>query len=97
MPPVVECFSVKGGSLAIEITTAKIKEFIERRRRDGLSNASINRELATLKRMFHLGAQCPPPKVALVPYILIPAEANIRKGFFEHKEFLALGETFQIT
>jgi integrase len=56
----------------------------------GFSNASINRELAALKRMFHLGAQCTPPKVNLIPYIPMLKESNVRKGFFESSEYKAL-------
>jgi integrase len=81
-----------GGIRAPEITTARIKEFIEDRMKDGVANATINRELAALKRMLNLAAQSTPPKVAQVPYIPILEEKNVRKGFFEHEEFLALRE-----
>ena len=79
-----------GGMKATEITTDKVKTYIEKRMEDEMSNASINRELAALKRMFHLGAQCTPPKVNLIPYIPMLKESNVRKGFFEYGEFLAL-------
>jgi integrase len=79
-----------GGMRVPDITTAKIKAYIEKRMDEKLSNASINRELAALKRLFHLGAQCSPPKVGQIPYIPMLKEKNIRKGFFEHKEFVAL-------
>jgi integrase len=58
--------------------------------RRGASNATINRELAALKRMLNLGAQQTPPKVDRVPHIPMLKENNIRKGFFEHADFLAL-------
>src|SRR5512139_384657 len=79
-----------GGMRATEITTAKIKDHIERRMEKGLSNASINRELAALKRMFHLAAECTPPKVSMIPYIPMLKESNVRKGFFEPHEYRAV-------
>lgn len=83
-------FEISGGLRITEITTAKIKEYIDQRMSAGLSNASVNRELAALKRMFHLAAQCTPPKLGQVPYIPMLKESNTRKGFFEHNEFTAL-------
>jgi integrase len=79
-----------GGMKVTEITTAKIKEYVDKRMTGGLSNASINRELAAFKRIFHLAAQCTPPKVGQIPYIPMLKESNTRKGFFEHEEYLAL-------
>lgn len=78
------------GMRATDITTDRIKAYIEKRMKEGLSNASINRELAVLKRMFSLGAESTPPKVNLIPYIPILKESNVRKGFFELEEYVAL-------
>ena len=73
-----------------EITTSKISAYVEKRMEDGASNATINRELAALKRMLNLGAMSTPPKVDRVPYIPMLKENGVRKGFFEHSEFIAL-------
>ena len=56
-----------GGMRVTDITTARVKTYIDKRMNEGLSNASINRELAALKRMFHLAAECTPPKVSMIP------------------------------
>lgn len=79
-----------GMTPAARITTDKIKAYVAQRLDQGAANATINRELAALKRMFNLGARCTPPKVPHVPHIPLLRENNVRKGFFEHDEFLAL-------
>ena len=79
-----------GGMKVTEITTSRIRAYIEERMKRKLSNATINRELAALKRIFHLAARCTPPKVREISYIPMLRENNVRKGFFEHEEYLAL-------
>jgi integrase len=54
------------------------------------TNATINRELALLRRSFNLAQRATPPKVGAVPFIPMLAENNVRKGFFEHDAFTAL-------
>jgi integrase len=81
-----------GDLKAMDVTTDKVKTYVEKRMEQGYSNASINRELAALKRMFHLAAQCTPPKVSMIPYIPMLKESNVRKGFFEQAEYLIVKE-----
>lgn len=79
-----------GGMRVTNITTDKVKTYIEKRMEAGLSHASINRELAALKRIFHLAAECTPPKVSMIPHFPMLKESNVRKGFFEQNEYLAV-------
>ncbi len=78
------------GCKAHDISTTLIDKYVDKRKAEGLANSSINRELAILKRAFSLGMQQTPPKVLKMPYIRMLKVSNVRKGFFEHDEFLAL-------
>ncbi len=76
------------GNKVLTITTPRINTYIEKRQKEGAANATINRELAALKRSLNIGAQQTPPRVASVPKIKMLEENNVRRGFFEHDEFL---------
>jgi len=78
------------GSRVTDITTPRIREYIESRQEEGAANATINRELAALKRMLNIGAEQTPPKVDRLPHIPMLQEDNVRKGFFEYPSFIAL-------
>ena len=80
------------GDRVPSITIPRIQGYIERRLAQGMLNATINRELAALKRILNLGLQQTPPKVDRVPHIPMLKENNVRKGFFEHGDFIALRE-----
>lgn len=73
-----------GKAPAQKLTTADIQRYIKDRLTAGASNATINRELAVLKRAYTLGLRA--ESVTRKPYIPMLQENNARKGFFEHAE-----------
>ncbi len=76
---------------ARDLTTDRINGHIARRQQEGAKNATINRELAALKRMFSLAVQA--GKLSSKPYIPTLEENNARQGFLDHGSFLALKES----
>lgn len=67
------------------LTTPNVQAYVQHRQEDGAANATINRELAALKRMFTLAVQA--GKLIHRPYIPMLAEDNVRQGFFERDAF----------
>src|SRR5260221_11597940 len=80
--------AVFGGTNAIDITTASVERYKTLRLKEKASPATVNRELASLKRMFRLGLR--QGMVATMPYIAMLAEHNVRKGFFQLDQFQAI-------
>ncbi|HEY1759967.1 MAG TPA: site-specific integrase [Bryobacteraceae bacterium] len=82
------------GSLrATQVTSSLVNRYVDLRLNEGAKNATINRELAALKRMFNLGRKTTPPKVIFVPAFPRLAENNIRKGFLEDAQYEKLLES----
>ena len=79
---------VFGHMRAANVATDQVNKYIEQRQTEGAANATINRELAALKRMFSLGMQC--AKVVRRPHFPHLKENNTRKGFLEDAQFDAL-------
>jgi integrase len=76
-----------GMDLARDITTDRITAYIASRL-EAAKPATVNRELAALKRAFRLAHEA--GKVANVPRISLLREDNARTGFFEEDQFRAV-------
>ena len=74
-----------GGRKAKSIEPRDITAYKASRQGDGLTNGSINRELAALKRMFNLAMEN--GNIIRKPYIEMLEENNVRQGFFEWTDF----------
>ena len=81
-----------GGMRAVDVTSEQLARYVDKRQQEEAANATINRELAALKRMFRLGQQSTPPKVIRSPKFPKLAENNIRKGFLEDGQYRKLTE-----
>ncbi len=82
--------SAFGEIRAAEFSTQHVKQYVAMRQRERVANATINRELAIVRRAFNLAAQADPPRVARVPHIQALRENNIRTGFLEYEQYLHL-------
>ncbi|MGB7762852.1 MAG: site-specific integrase [Bryobacteraceae bacterium] len=81
------------GSLRAErFTPHQVRTYIEQRRKESASDATINRELAIVRRGFSLALREDPPIVRRAPYIAKLVEDNARQGFIEQAQYVALRE-----
>lgn len=79
------------GPLAADtVTTDDINRYVDNRKREGAENATINRELAALKRMFNIAHASQPPKVRQVPKFPRFKENAPRSGFVEDADYAKL-------
>jgi integrase len=81
---------VLGELHASEISVAVIEHYKANRLKSKAAPATVNRELAALKRMLRLAAR--QGLIVLVPHISMLTERNVRRGFFEFDEFRAVLE-----
>jgi len=75
-----------GDYKAHQVRTDSVKNYIARRLEQSAANATINRELSALKRIYTLAVQA--EQIQRRPYIPMLEEHNVRQGFFERGEFL---------
>lgn len=77
-----------GNYRARAITGEKLVKYVAHRQAESASNATINRELACLRRAFNLAARA--GRVVSKPYFPMLQEDNVREGFLEQGQFAAL-------
>lgn len=82
---------------AASVGTDTVRRYQAHRQEQGASNATINREVALLRRAFTLASQAMPPKVTVRPYMPALAEDNARHGFFEPAQFAAVMDSLPST
>ena len=79
-----------GETLVVDVTPDTVVRYVLNRQAEGAKPATINRELAALKRSFILGQKF--KRVGFVPYIEMLPENNTRQGYVDHANFLELLE-----
>lgn len=77
-----------GKMLASEVTTEDLRRYIAARQKEEAANATINRELATLRRMMNLAKQS--GRMRELPYFPMLKEDNVRQGFVEAADYVKL-------
>jgi integrase len=75
------------GIPALSITTPAVEAYADQREAAGAARATVNRELAALRRMFRLALHA--GLVPAMPRITTPAENNVREGFLDPPDFIA--------
>jgi integrase len=73
----------------IDCGTDVLNKYVDERMKEKAANATINREIAVLCRMFRLGYSANPPKVMRLPKFPKLKEDNVRLGFVENYDKLA--------
>ena len=76
------------GVRAHAMTTSDVNRYVETRQEQGIKPASINLDLAALKRAFNLGLAA--EKIHRAPKIKVLPVHNARQGFFERAAFDAV-------
>jgi len=74
--------------LMSSITSAEIEDYQTERIKAGAARATVNRDLAALRRAFRLALRR--QELSQMPYIGMLPENNARQGFFEQDEFDAV-------
>lgn len=75
---------------AQRLSTDQMDAYREKRKAEGRTDATVNRELSILRTAFHNARKRTPPKVNVVPYFPMIVETTVRKGFLTDEQYDAL-------
>jgi integrase len=76
-----------GWRRVVSVGTDELDKYVDERMKEGAANATINREMALLRKMFRLGHFAKPQKVVSLPKFPHLTEDNVRLGFLEPEQF----------
>ncbi|MBL8238632.1 MAG: site-specific integrase [Bryobacterales bacterium] len=76
-----------GWIVAADFTTRHAEQYIRDRMKAGAANATVNREIAVVRRALNLSRREAPPWIPFVPYLPILSEDNVRTGFLTPEEY----------
>lgn len=85
--------STFGTDRALDITTGRIEAYTDTRLAAGAAKATVNRELAAIRRMFSLAVRSKDrdKKLSTRPHVpMLDESDNVREGFLEPEDFEAL-------
>ncbi len=80
--------SAFSGERAIDVTEDRISRYTTARLAEGYAPATVNRELAALRRAFRLAVR--QKRLSTAPVVTLLAEHNVRQGFVEPATFEAV-------
>ena len=72
---------------AKRLSTDHMDEYRQKRKAEGRSDSTVNRELSILRTAFHNARKRTPPKVIAVPYFPMVKETSVRKGFLTDQQY----------
>jgi integrase len=79
-----------GSISAVKFRSEHQEQYIAARRQAGASDSTINRELAIVRRGFHLALRRDPPLLPRAPFIEKLPEGAPREGFLEENQYSKL-------
>ena len=82
-----------GDLKAATLSTPKLKAYRDKRKADGVTETTCNRELSILRIALNLGRKSTPAKVVTMPFFPMVREDNARQGFLTDQQYAKLARS----